>query len=126
MAKIKIEKTIRGGYRSPSKLPLQTQRLLKILWEKHGGARHLESTTGIAAQKFIHWRNKGKVSFKSIGEVSRKLGIPIQALNFEELGDVLGKDIYQWEGLLKLEDLDLKNDELKYIIKGKAPKSYEA
>lgn len=124
MTKLEIEKSNRGGYRKRLKLTHATQRLLKVLWERFGGLRELERKTGIAAQKFVHWRNTGKVSFKSIGKVSRILDLPLPALNFEEIAEVLGRDVFQWNELLT--ELEVSHEERMYINKGRLPKIYKA
>lgn len=123
MVKLRVKATNRGGFRIPSKRTKATQRLLKVIWEREGGFRHLERVTGINAQSFVHWRNRGKVSLKSAGFLSRKLNYPIQAFNYEEVGELLSGDMLPWEDLI--DTLDLSKDELSYVNKGRKPNSFK-
>lgn len=120
MTEVNLEEPKRGGYRKKRKLPYGTQRLLEVLWKKHGGVRALEKKTGIAAQKFVHWRLLGKVSLKMCGKVSRSLGVPVDALNFEEVGELLAGNAYDWEDMAAIGEKDRK-----YILAGKPPKKFK-
>lgn len=117
MKKVVIKKTGKGGKRIPNKLELGTQRLLKVLWDSQGGVRACEKEADIAAQKFIHWRNKGKVSLKMVGTVSRALGLPREALNYEEMGSLAGENT-PWDKLVK-KLLDKKDAE--WVLEGEPP-----
>lgn len=100
--KSKIEVTYKplGGYRTLKKLKLSTQRLLKALWEKHGGVRAMARKTGQSAQSHINWRNTGKVSLKYAGDIARIIDVPLEVLNYEDIGRLRGKNS-DWVTLVK-------------------------
>jgi len=118
-AKVKISQSKKGGNRPAAKLPYATQRLLKVLWQIKGGPRQLERLTGIPAQKFIHWRNEGRVSYKCLGEVSRKLGIVLNALDFHGINSLQINAPITWQHLMKSMGDELTTSQLEYINKGK-------
>ncbi len=128
MSKIKVsiqKKSKKGGFRPKQELALATQRLLEVLWKKLGGPHALKRKTGVAAQRFIHWRNQGKVSLKAVGPISRKLGVDAEALNYKEVGRFYGANA-RWDMVLAgvaplLGFTDIERD---YIEAGKAPLPY--
>ena len=122
MAKIKRRQpSTKGGKRSPNVLKYGAQRLLKILWEKKGGPHSMKRLTGEPAQAFIGWRNKGKVSLKKVGKLSRLLNVKKEALNFEEVGEFNGTN-NTWSTIVRL---TLDNDkEIEWVLKGVWPKEF--
>lgn len=116
---VKISDSNKGGARTPKRLKYKTQRLLKVLWEREGGPHQLYLKTGILAQKFIYWRNKGYVSYSALGKVSRALNIPIKALDYVGLSNLYGQAA-GWEQLLVT--LDLTKEQENYIESGAMPK----
>lgn len=112
-----------GGMRLPNKLSHGTQRLLKVLWNSYGGLRAVGRLTGIPAQKFIHWRNAGKVSYRWIGHIHRTLGVPISALDFEGIAQLHGEDSPSWKEVLNA--CNITREERAFVLKGKEPKGWE-
>lgn len=106
-----------GGFRKKKVLPFRTQRLLEAIWKIKGGPRLLEKITNVKAQKFIHWRNRGYVSYKKLGHISRKLELPIAALDFNGISDLFGDAAPTW--VETLQKLKLPSQVKKYINEGK-------
>lgn len=128
MTKVKVsiqKKSKKGGFRPKKELALATQRLLEVLWKKLGGPHALKRKTGVAAQRFIHWRNQGKVSLKAVGPISRKLAVDAEALNYREVGKFFGSNT-PWLQVFNAvsEQFKFTDSEIEYTRTGKIPKPY--
>lgn len=110
----------RGGTRFKKRLTTGPQILLRYLWLKHGGVEALGRRFGIKSQHFINWQRAGKVPLKRCGEISRELGIAIEALNFDEVTELTGNS-QCWAYIV---DEATKPDQNAYeqVLKAKAPK----
>lgn len=117
---MKLKISNRGGARRKIKYTKGAQRLLEVLWNKHGGIKGVVNATGIGQQQFVHWRNRGRVSYRHLGRVSRKLDIPLAALDYEGLGHLYGKEAPSWKKVLSV--LGLSAQELEYVKAGKPPR----
>lgn len=117
--KVKVKKSKQGGIRKTIELPYATQRLLKVIWDKEGGPTQLEKKTGFTAQKFIHWRNWGNVSYRAIGKLAHTLGYSHYVFDFAGMNNLYPDNPLDWDVLL--DSLDLTKEERAYVDKGKTP-----
>lgn len=113
-----------GGPRTPLFLKEGTQRLLKVLIEQAGGPAKVTKRIKhpeIYIQRLLVWRREGKVPFKFVGLLSRKLNIPPLALNFEGITS-LNADPVSWNAFVR--SLPLSKKDRDWIFAGEAPKEY--
>lgn len=115
---ITINQSKAGGYRRLKRLRYSEQRLLKALWEKHGGVSALHKTTGMYAQSFINWRNIGRVPLKHAGTIARILDLPTEVLNYEEVG-VLNGENSDWVEIVKTCNFDAAVED--WVLQGILP-----
>lgn len=110
----------RGGTRFKRPLKTGPSILLRYIWLKHGGVEALGRRFGIKSQHFINWQRAGKVPLKRCGEISRELGVCIEALNFDEVTELTGNS-QPWDYIV---DETTKPDQAAYnqIMRAKMPK----
>lgn len=96
-----------------------TQRLLKVLWEKHGGLAYIGKVLKTDPQNLINWRWRGFVPLEKVGRLARWMGVPKVCLNYEQVCEYEGM-LFAWETVVKA-SCGLNPREIKYVLSGKAP-----
>lgn len=122
MTKISIKRKNSGGLRTRRKLTWGTQRLIKALWEKHGGTHELARQFGVLPQSLINWRNMGKVPLVQAGKFARLLDIPIESLNYKDFGIFSGSNS-SWKEVV--ENCSLTPDIADKVLTGKEPAPFK-
>ncbi len=93
--------------------------ILHELWKKHGGLRASAELIGIPEYFMSLWRRRGKVAIKKCRAVADALDIPIYALNYAEISELVGEPAGGWEHTVK--SCRLGQDVEKRILKLKWP-----
>lgn len=70
--------------------------LLHELWKKHGGLRASAKKIGVPEYFMSLWRQRGKVALKKCRTVAAALEIPIYALNYAEICELVGEPAGGW------------------------------
>lgn len=93
--------------------------LLHELWKRHGGLRATAELVGIPEYFMPIWRRRGKVALKKCRVVADALNVPIFALNYAELSELLGEPAGGWEHAVR--SCNLGHEVEKKILKMKWP-----
>lgn len=100
------------------KLPTGQHILLNELWKKHGGMRASAKLIGIPEYLLNMWRRRGAVPLAKCRVVADALNVPLGALNFRDVSELLG-DIKPWSYIV--ESCGFSKDIESKILKAKSP-----
>lgn len=101
----------------------QTSRLIKVIFDQYDGLVTLSEGLKKSSQILSYWRKEGRVPLERVGPLARDLGVPNEALNYEEYGALMGENT-PWLDIIKSSG-NFKDYELNYIKGGLPPKPYK-
>lgn len=113
---------VRGGYRTPKSLECGCARLLQCLIEQLGGATKVATELHLKPQIPVNWKLRGQVPLEHVGRFSRTFKVEQLGLNYEQMLMLTGKDV-PWKKVVG--SYGFPSDVVKYILNGKAPKTYK-
>lgn len=117
----------RGGKRVRTDVHVKSgaQHLLSLVVQKFGGPRSIAERAAKATgdkefhiQNFVNWRIRGRVPFQYAFQLSKKLGIPAHALNYEAANSAIG--VKSWRAVVN-ECKFLSKEEKQQVLSLKPP-----
>jgi hypothetical protein len=121
MNKIDLSKIdYRGGNRNRKPMTKSTSRFLHCLFKLRGGEMELARKIGCHSQELTRWKRLGAVPLRRVGEISRKMEIVPEMLNYEGMLDILSV-VTGWKYVVASA---LKDNPkmIVWVMKGKLPK----
>ena len=111
-------KDLRTGTNFKRKLTSATSILIRYIWIKNGGVEAVAKRLSLFSQQLNFWQTTGKVPLKHVGKIARTLGVPMLALNYEGVMELLGHGL-SWKSVVKMTVDDKQT--LAVILKAKPP-----
>jgi hypothetical protein len=87
--------------RKIAKITTSQGMLLHELWKRYGGLRGAATFIGIPEYLMPLWRRRGKVALKQCRTVADACNIPVYALNYAEISELMGEPAGGWEHSVK-------------------------
>jgi len=92
--------------------------LLEAIVQNYGGNTSVARLLGVTHGIIANWKRIGYIPLKTVGKVSRTLEVPLYALNYSGLAELLDARP-EWEEIVR--DCDLSSLAMNTVLQGKPP-----